>query len=304
MKFRNVVSTSTVALALVAAASGAAAENVGTSQQPVVDGHAATKAEVLGTVALLASADNQPICTGTLVAPRVVVTATHCVVKDPNASSPEAVGADQLRIAAGVLDANNAPQDAIIDVERVVPHSNYPGDDGGTDPQGVGASDDIAMLILVKPASGAYVRSMPILPMNQVDAALTNGTPVTVTGYGLTGIDENASSGQLFTANTPFQRRSDAEFLAGKPGTPDSCNGDSGGPAYVTYQNTVYLVGATSRAANDSNKMCGDGGIYEVGAFPLGGVRRSLQPECLSSLQYRSFVFWFKPYPRSLYTVL
>jgi secreted trypsin-like serine protease len=53
------------------------------------------------------------------------------------------------------------------------------------------------------------------------------------------------------------------EFAAGAPFLDrDSCNGDSGGPAYVQVDGEWHLAGATSRATASSLRPCGDGGIY------------------------------------------
>lgn len=43
----------------------------------------------------------------------------------------------------------------------------------------------------------------------------------------------------------------------------DTCNGDSGGPAYIRHYEKYYLAGITSRAAKPGTK-CGSGGIYTL----------------------------------------
>ena len=55
----------------------------------------------------------------------------------------------------------------------------------------------------------------------------------------------------------------------------DTCNGDSGGPAYLRYFGQYYLVGITSRAAI-AGTACGTGGIYTL-LTPriLGWIRRN-----------------------------
>jgi endonuclease G len=51
------------------------------------------------------------------------------------------------------------------------------------------------------------------------------------------------------------------EFVAGGEGH-DSCNGDSGGPAYIRVGTRTVVAGITSRATDVATSQCGDGGIY------------------------------------------
>lgn len=54
------------------------------------------------------------------------------------------------------------------------------------------------------------------------------------------------------------------EFVAGRKNLGrDSCNGDSGGPAYIDLADgSRRLAGLTSRATTEAKANCGDGGIY------------------------------------------
>jgi endonuclease G len=54
---------------------------------------------------------------------------------------------------------------------------------------------------------------------------------------------------------------SDLEFVAGGMGF-DSCNGDSGGPAYIEVGGRRLVAGLTSRATETARTPCGEGGIY------------------------------------------
>jgi endonuclease G len=61
-------------------------------------------------------------------------------------------------------------------------------------------------------------------------------------------------------AETRLRFESDLEFIAGGRGF-DSCNGDSGGPAYISSSNGRRVVGLTSRGFPPRG-TCGEGGIY------------------------------------------
>ena len=54
---------------------------------------------------------------------------------------------------------------------------------------------------------------------------------------------------------------SDFEIVAGGAGF-DSCNGDSGGPAYIDVAGQRVVAGLTSRATSTARNPCGEGGIY------------------------------------------
>ena len=68
--------------------------------------------------------------------------------------------------------------------------------------------------------------------------------------------DGKKCDGQLYGADP------DLEFVA-EDQRSDTCNGDSGGPAYLkTATGEWLLAGATSRPTINSTMPCGDGGIY------------------------------------------
>jgi endonuclease G len=54
---------------------------------------------------------------------------------------------------------------------------------------------------------------------------------------------------------------SDLEFTAGGGGF-DSCDGDSGGPAYILAGGGRKVAGLTSRPFRQFSNPCGEGGIY------------------------------------------
>jgi hypothetical protein len=186
--------------------------------------------------------DNNWCCTGTLVAPNVVVTAGHCVQGD--CASRVFVGEDVSKITAGT----------VIPVVAAIAHPNYQPPD---------PTHDIAVLILAADAD-----STPRTIANS--EMLSAAGSVRLSGYGNTDVFSSGGYGRRRMVDVPLAGNDPrygadltSEFVAGAPFLDrDSCNGDSGGPAYVQANRRWYLVGATSRATASTIRPCGDGGIY------------------------------------------
>jgi hypothetical protein len=244
-----------------AGCSAPAPDPLGEGASPILRGRAATLDEVYGTVALMSSADGEEWCTGTLIAPTVVVSAAHCVVDEESPGGTTDLSPSEFFVVAGALDAYAPAPEQRYDVRALARHPGFPGYDDPSDPDGLGREDDISVLLLAAPVVG--VSPVPVLPMAEVDTWLVPGDPVVIAGYG----DRDLAGdqyGQLYLGETPYVRRNDAELLAGDKDSPDTCLGDSGGPAYVDAGGHLALVGATSRAGAASVEECGEGGIYTL----------------------------------------
>ena len=181
-------------------------------------------------------------CSGTLVSPNVVVTAGHCV--DGGCAARVFIGKDV-----------EFPEDGeVIGVRTALAHPDY------RPPRPTG---DIAVLVLERPAS---VTPRRIATPDQLAAAAF----VRLAGFGNTDVHSSGGYGRRRMVDVPIasddpRHGADAatEFVAGAPLLDrDSCNGDSGGPAYVQSGGGWVLAGATSRATASSLRPCGDGGIY------------------------------------------
>ncbi|MBI1945706.1 MAG: trypsin-like serine protease [Deltaproteobacteria bacterium] len=225
----------------------------------VVGGSAVTDDGAVGpTVSLFFTDMGDSGCTGTLVAPRVVATAAHCLA---------GVDASILEIVTGAVRPADADASHHHAVASLTPHPEFTERGFPTeDPAGLSDERDIGVVVLAADVPG--VTPAPVLSQPSFDVVLTEGTDIVLAGFGLTADDASAGYGQLNVATAPFSRRSASEMLVGGPGLPDTCNGDSGGPAYVEVDGVMHLAGITSRGSWLGDGSCGNGGIYTLfGAF-------------------------------------
>lgn len=213
----------------------------------VVGGHPAMPGEWPDAVAVMDDT-GFAFCSGTLVAPQVVITAGHCVGE---AGAPPPT---QVKINA----VDSAGTGEVIAVTQATAYPSWE------------STYDISVLVLDHPST---TPPRAVATSCAVDPALADGAPVTLVGFGATtqqGDDQNttlmvgqaqiqdaACSGNgCVTAVSPG-----GEFVAGGAGV-DSCFGDSGGPVYLTAAGETVLAGVVSRGVDDSPTPCGGGGIY------------------------------------------
>jgi secreted trypsin-like serine protease len=190
-------------------------------------------------------------CTGTLIAPKAVLTAGHC-----------ATGGCAQRIFVGPdIDGSGA----IVGVKDVVVHPKWVPDSVDS------PHDDLAVLRLEQPVED--VEPCRIASLDDLAQAQTTR----LVGYGMTDVYAQGGYGVRrmvdvgIASNDPrYGARLDSEFVAGMPNLDrDSCRGDSGGPAYIDVDGEWLLGGAVSRATGiwKPPRRCGDGGVYTRVAY-------------------------------------
>jgi secreted trypsin-like serine protease len=216
----------------------------------VIGGMPVPKGQFLDCVAV--GNDQQWGCTGTLVAPDVVITAGHCL---PFAT----------RVFFGG-DVNRPGK--IVAVKDRVRHPEYR--------QIAAHKNDLMVLLLAERIENIEPRRLADADL--VDAATDgrvvgfgNTDPRGRDGYGVkrqvdVPIASTACHGRSHGNPDPmtYGCHADLEIVAGKPLlAKDSCTGDSGGPFYMAGESGDWvLAGATSRPTHAAANDCGDGGIY------------------------------------------
>lgn len=214
-----------------------------TDERPVINGTQTPAGIYEATGALMY--DGSFGCTGTLIAPTVVLTAGHCL--HPDFVGPSVPG---FTLA---LDANAAAPADIYDGLESHPHPQFEIDEF---PIGIGQWFDIGILILAEPVLGVPYE---VLPTPQEATALAADLRIELVGYGVTD-NNNFDGGVKFHGEGRLVEIGDHELLVSDPGEQQNCFGDSGGPGLTDLGNGRRLVGIVSRSPDD-NSVCDHGGI-------------------------------------------
>jgi hypothetical protein len=167
------------------------------------------------------------LCSGTLVAPRVVVTARHCVsVTSESVACPpygKQIESNRSPKSLAILVGDDAQGAELVARGRavVVPKSDYLCD------------HDIAAIVLDRDVTG-----IPFVKVGK--KAPVKGHFVRAVGFGRTS-DYGPAGVKLLREHVKIQAVSAAELQVGEA----TCNGDSGGPALD--ESSGELVGVVSR---------------------------------------------------------
>ncbi len=200
----------------------------------------------VGALVYSFNGQSQAGCTGTLIAPTVVLTAAHCL--DPQVTMGLLPSAFTFK-----HDTLGSTQPSIA-VTSSMMHEQFDISSGGG---GLMPWFDIGLVFLAAPADGVTPMKMP----TPAEAAMLGvGTDLELVGYGQTTDEDPQSTGVKFHARTKVIEiiPSEMRVSTGNP-DPQNCHGDSGGPAIATLGDGQRTVGVVSRSYNSG--QCDNGGV-------------------------------------------
>lgn len=234
------------------------AESLGARSQAVIGGIDSTEADDGVLVIRTDRPKDTSVCSASLVAPNLLLTARHCIVAEYPADNIRCNSDGTLmEPSGGQLGVASAPEKIRVFSGATPAEDTLTGLPGG-EPAAIAAQvvttdwpsvcrDDVALIVLDRDLS------LPVIPMS-LGRDLTRSTLISVVGYGVT---ETSTESDRWSPRKRHDRLS-IKYIDTLPNTfalgPSVCKGDSGGPALDADTGAilgVYSLGIPGQSATD-----------------------------------------------------
>jgi secreted trypsin-like serine protease len=226
-RFAGVMAAAACCAACVAPSSSS--PPIGSASQAIINGVTDSNDDaVVMVLSQVPGSMNASLCTGEVVSPHVVLTAAHCV-------DPRTVGTGATTLVFPDQTLSMTSQHLAAQATHFDPAFD-------PDPSTVANGHDVGVVILANPTTIAPV------PYNRDPIPTTMvGSAARLVGYGITdaGDTTGMTAGTRRTAPTTLAHL-DMLFVGLQDGAHGICEGDSGGPAFMTFNGTERIVGVTS----------------------------------------------------------
>ena len=193
----------------------------------IVGGSEVTPYSIPWQVALVSNGGNSPFCGGTLIGPRHVLTASHCINSNPTSNSFDIIVGEHKTSGSG-----SGSDGTRHEICRAVQHPQYNGNS---------LTNDFAIVHL-REAVQIGTRAAPAcLPGSNLGGNFLSGKTMTVSGWGTLSAG-GSQPNVLHSVNVPGLTNSQCDSAYGggitsamlcagnlQNGGVDSCQGDSGG---------------------------------------------------------------------------